>query len=579
MDLYALLSVCASAVSISLGLSVYFLNRKSTVNKLFMLAMMTNAYWAFCTYMKTQSLTAEEALLWSKVLSFWPFLVALMLHFALAFTESDLLKNKFIYIAIYLPAAIFSVTDLTTGLISGMPALKPWGYETTIPSYSMVAELHAIWSAVLGFLVVVAFCNYYRHVGDKTKKQQTKFITWGFSVPIFLSLVTDSVFPALDINFPGLGNISGSITSFFVLYAMWRYELFTFSVEIAAENIFSTMPDSVIISNLNGKILKVNQALLDLTGYGEKEIVGKSIREMMQKATVLDRGNSTPQIMNQLRRHREIKNFEFTFYTKYKEQKIGILSSSIITDNKGDDVGVAFVFRDITERRMMEQKLIRAERFASIGELAGMLGHDLRNPLSGIRGAAYYLRRKLGKQLDEEDIAMFNSIDKSIDYSDKIINDLLDYSSEIRLQLSSVTPRGLIRDSLALTQPTPNIKVVDETPEDPAFEADEVKVCRVFVNIIKNAFDAMPNGGELQIKCQIINDKLLFTFQDSGMGMTKETVEKLWTPLFTTKAKGMGFGLPICKRHVEAHDGKISIDSVLEVGTTVKVELPIKRAP
>ena len=98
---------------------------------------------------------------------------------------------------------------------------------------------------------------------------------------------------------------------------------------------------------------------------------------------------------------------------------------------------------------------------------------------------------------------------------------------------------------------------------------------RAFVNIIKNAFDAMPNGGELIIQSEKIGESIVFSFKDSGHGMEKETLDKLWNPLFTTKAKGMGFGLAICKRAVEAHDGKITAESQVNEGTTIKVELPL----
>ncbi len=577
MNPYEFISLCATALSLILGLIVYTINRKATVNKLFMFMMFLNSYWAFCTYMLSSSPTLVGAVFWNKALFLWPVLIALMLHFSLAFAESELLKNKLVYVALYFPALLLGLIDLTTDLISTTPVLMPWGYAPAFPPNSVISRLDGIWLAVVSLLAILVLLSYHSKVIDKKRKQQTKFIVLGLGIPVILTLTSDTIFFVSGTRIPVIGNISGTVTSILTVYAMFRYELFSFRLEVAAENVFSTMPDSLVIADLEGKILKVNKSLLDLSGYREQEIIGKSIKEMLDKANVTDKNSQTPRVISQLRTLREIRDYEFAFYTKAGQTKNCLLSCSVVSDNRGQDVGDAFVFHDITERKLMEQKLLRAERFASIGELAGMLGHDLRNPLSGIRGGTYYLRKKFAKKLDAEDAAIFDSMDKSIDYSNKIVNDLLDYSTEIRLQLASVTPKGLIRDSLALIQPAPNIKVVDETPDNPAFEADEIKVCRVFVNIIKNAFDAMPNGGELQIKCQTADDKLLFTFRDSGMGMTEETIGKLWTPLYTTKAKGMGFGLAICKRHVEAHDGTISIESVLEKGTTVKVELPTKR--
>jgi len=98
---------------------------------------------------------------------------------------------------------------------------------------------------------------------------------------------------------------------------------------------------------------------------------------------------------------------------------------------------------------------------------------------------------------------------------------------------------------------------------------------RVFINIIKNAVDAMPKGGALAIRSKKSNDNIEFSFTDTGQGMTKCVLDKLWSPLFTTKAKGMGFGLPICKRMVEAHRGKISVKSAIAKGSTFTITVPI----
>ncbi len=498
-----------------------------------------------------------------------------MLHFTLAFTESDLLKKKLIYVALYLPALLFSVLDLTTNWISGTVVLMPWGYITLLPLNSMAANIGGVWSAILGLLIVFFYIQYYKRVGDKTKKQQTKFVAFGFMVPILLSLVTDSIFPAMNVDFPGLGSISGSITSVFVVYAMLRYNLFSFRPEIAAENIFSTMPDSVLLLNLQGKIMKVNRSFVELTGYSEEEVVGQSIGKMLQKAKVLNQQNATPEVLVSLRKLREIKNYEISFFTKTGEKRVGTLSCSIVCDNGDRDVGAAFVLHDITERKAMEQKLLRTERFASIGELAGMVGHDLRNPLSGIRGASFYLKRKYANTLDDEDLLMFECIDKGINYSNKIINDLLDYSGEITLELAPTTPKTLIKDSLAIVVQPDNVSIINDVTDYPELYVDAQRITRGFAGLIKNAYDAMPEGGDLTVKCTVNGDSIVFMFKDTGLGMTKEVLGKLWTPLFTTKAKGMGFGLPICKRYVEAHGGKISVESAPNVGTVVSVELPL----
>ncbi|MCX8177964.1 MAG: GAF domain-containing protein [Candidatus Bathyarchaeota archaeon] len=223
-----------------------------------------------------------------------------------------------------------------------------------------------------------------------------------------------------------------------------------------------------------------------------------------------------------------------------------------------------------------QDKLLKAQRMAVIGELAGMVGHDLRNPLTGMATAAYYLKKRLANVADSKIMEMIQIIEKNIAYSNKIINDLLEYSREIKLDLSQTTPKALIDDALSTVEIPAGIQLVNRTSEEPRFIVDFDKMKRVFINLIKNAIDAMPNGGTLTVKSSVKEDMVVFKVSDTGVGMSEEVMKRLWTPLFTTKAKGMGFGLAICKRFIEAHGGTVSVKSALGKGTTFTVILPIQ---
>lgn len=226
--------------------------------------------------------------------------------------------------------------------------------------------------------------------------------------------------------------------------------------------------------------------------------------------------------------------------------------------------------------RKSEEKLFKSERLAAIGELAGMVGHDLRNPLTGIAGATYYLKTRSGPNMDKKSREMLEVIEKDVEYSNKIISDLLEYSREIRLEPKEKSSKLIIKEVLSSLKIPSNIQIRDKTSRNLKIKADMERMRRVFTNIVKNAFDAMPKGGTLTIKSEKTNDDVTFSFHDTGVGMSKTTKEKIWTPLFTTKAKGMGFGLPICKRIVEAHGGKISVESTLGKGTTFNVTIPLE---
>lgn len=227
------------------------------------------------------------------------------------------------------------------------------------------------------------------------------------------------------------------------------------------------------------------------------------------------------------------------------------------------------------ELKKSQEQLLKAQRLAVIGELAGMVGHDLRNPLTSIGGAEYYLKKRLKLEANHKIREMLELIEKNISYSNKIINDLLDYSREIELELAQSNAKSLVKEALSLVEIPKGVRVIDETENKPKIEVDTQKIERVFVNLIKNAAEAMADGGTLTISSKQVNGNLELVFSDTGLGMSKETLSKIWTPLFTTKAKGMGFGLSICKRFVEAHGGTICVASSRGEGTTFTITLPI----
>jgi signal transduction histidine kinase len=222
-----------------------------------------------------------------------------------------------------------------------------------------------------------------------------------------------------------------------------------------------------------------------------------------------------------------------------------------------------------------QARLVKSERLAAIGELAGMVAHDLRNPLAGVKNAAYFLRKKNSVVLDESGRLMLSTIDRSVDHADKIIGDLLEYSRDVKLNVSEQNPKALVCIALQSLNIPDSVKVVDNTEETPLVMVDVVKMQRVFSNLVKNAVEAMPSGGVLEIGSRVNGGSVEFVFSDTGVGIPQEIADRLFAPLVTTKAQGMGFGLAICKRFVEAHSGEIAVKSMPDLGTTFTVSIPL----
>ena len=228
---------------------------------------------------------------------------------------------------------------------------------------------------------------------------------------------------------------------------------------------------------------------------------------------------------------------------------------------------------DLTESMEMEQRLQQSERLAAIGQMAAMVGHDLRNPLQGITGATYLLGNET--LTHEERNEALRLIESSLQHANELVSELLDYSREVHLTLAEVTPKELTRSALEAVTVPETIQVQDHSQGKPSLLADLEGMRRVFINLITNAIDAMPKGGILTISSKESNGLVELAVSDTGTGVEKRILENLWKPLQTTKMNGIGLGLPIVKRIVDAHGGEISVETK-RPGTTFTVRLPVK---
>jgi two-component system sensor kinase FixL len=364
--------------------------------------------------------------------------------------------------------------------------------------------------------------------------------------------------------------------------------------------ISNSLKDALILVDDQGKIAFWNPSAQETFGYSQAEALGKEIQVLVSPETNKRVAESIRLGITKFAetgQHGVMDNpIEVTAQRKDgTEFPIRLSLSSMRLKDKWHGVALA---RDITEQKNLQKKLeeytegleltvaertkelkeankrlLKAERFAAIGELAGMVGHDLRNPLQGIKSAAYYLNKNQNSILNDDSKKMFTVIDKAVEHADKIISDLQEYSKEIQLELENCLPRIILKEALSLIQVPARVKI-DSKLEELVIRADKAKMQRVFINLIKNAIDAMPEGGTLEIRSTRTNGNVEISFADTGTGMSKETLAKLFTPLVTSKAQGMGFGLAICKRITEAHNGKISVQSVEGAGSTFTLTFP-----
>lgn len=235
-------------------------------------------------------------------------------------------------------------------------------------------------------------------------------------------------------------------------------------------------------------------------------------------------------------------------------------------------------FRNNLEQADVNRMIVDVED-ATIGKMADMIGHDLRNPLQAIQGAIYFARDKLQEPpplktgVVQE---MLDIIEEQSCYMSKIVLDLQDYSRLLKPELRRVHTLQFIKGAISKISIPDNIRTDIKVGRNlQTISIDPSIVRRVLTNLVNNSLQAMPEGGgELTIRAQRKKNAILITVSDTGIGMADDVKSKLFTPLFTTKAKGQGFGLAVCKRMMEAHGGEITFESEEGKGTTFTVKIP-----
>ncbi|MGB9727824.1 MAG: PAS domain S-box protein [Nitrososphaeria archaeon] len=297
------------------------------------------------------------------------------------------------------------------------------------------------------------------------------------------------------------------------------------------------------------------------------------------------------------------ENVTYEWSTKTAEGKTLYFQTSLspLRDSKGNIIGIVGVGRDITKLKEAEEKLQEytrnleklleertrqlreSERLAAIGEATMMVGHDLRNPLQAIINNVYIIKSKFLDKLPKRTKIMLEKegledilkrIENEISYMNKIVRDLQDYSKPITPKYSRIRLQQMIEKILSQIILSEKIVVRKEINVE-EIVCDEMLLERILYNLILNAVQAMPEGGILTIRGEKVDDNIVLAVEDTGAGIPENILPKLFTPFFTTKAKGQGLGLAICKRFIEILNGKIDVKSEVGKGSKFTITIPI----
>ena len=347
------------------------------------------------------------------------------------------------------------------------------------------------------------------------------------------------------------------------------------------EDLLSSLQDGVIILDPAGRIVSLNQAAEELTGFSGSQIAGRLIGEVFPPPAPLS--SLVARTVGQGMSHAD---FDATL-TRADGARVTVSTvASLVSNPRGDSRGLVLVLRDLSRVKELEEQVRRSDRLAALGILAAGVAHEVRNPLVGVRAAAQLMEREPGFPPSLQEF--IGIIIREVDRLNRLVGDLLAFAGSRPLRIQSCNVNQVVEEALSLEESTlqaGGITVLRRyDPAVPSVAADPERLLQVFLNLIRNGAEAMLGGaGELRLRTRFERvapqcggrAATVVEIGDRGPGILPDIQAQVFNPFFTTKVGGTGLGLPISLRIVEEHGGAIEVQSEVGQGTTFRVLLPI----
>lgn len=348
---------------------------------------------------------------------------------------------------------------------------------------------------------------------------------------------------------------------------------------LSYEEIVENLSEGVIAVDRDMAVKVFNQSAEKIMEVSRSVVIGKPLKDVFKRDIRL-----FEMLESTLKNGRLFAEYEEKVYRKFSgELPVGITTSQIF-DNEGNLNGAVALIKDLSGIKSLEEGSLRKERLAYIGTFAANLAHEIKNPLSGIRGAAQLLSRKVK---DEKLNEYMSVIMKEADRLNGILNDMLDFARPAKLKKKDVNIHIVLDSVVLLLQESGSAAYIKSyDPSLPPVFGDEGQLTQVFLNLIKNAKESLTKEGSIEITTRLTEFHIAeqgsaggkmaaIEIKDNGCGIKPDDLEKIFTPFFTTKAKGSGLGMAISLKIIKDHGGLLKIDSKPGKGTAVSVYLPL----
>lgn len=349
------------------------------------------------------------------------------------------------------------------------------------------------------------------------------------------------------------------------------------------DNILRSIAAGVITMDKNGFIVTWNRRAEEIINLRAHQIVGQHYREFIQRMQVdVPVRNETMRMVELTAQTGKVfTRNQLCYRSPQGEETYVNLSASQLRSEAGEYLGIVVVFEDVTSEFQMKEEVERVSKLAETGQLAANIAHELRNPLSSIKGAAQLLRSELPADYVAQHGEFLDIIVEEVNGLNRMTTEFLEFSRVTPPEMRQVDLNAQVLRLLQLMQTylsSHEVTVIPALDDDlPLLFMDKGQIEQVMKNIVINAAQAMPHGGYLTIGTRhfAATDIVELSFTDTGNGIPPDKMEKIWTPFFTTKTKGTGLGLAIARKIAETHGGRLSVRTTPGEGSTFTLHLPV----
>ena len=417
-------------------------------------------------------------------------------------------------------------------------------------------------------------------------------LLWFFTFPLELAL---KIIQSISIPYLVVFTITTMLIGMFILSQQQRINIERRLAESEKKyrELVDMMLEGIWMADKDGKTTFVNPAIATMLGYEMQEMIGQHVNNFVKKSLQkkLDKYFA--------RRKQGFKDkYDFEYLRKDGSTLLASVATTPVYDEKGVFSGALAAIQDITERKTAEKQLarqakgleeiveertqdlrkaqtqlIKAEKMITLGELAGSVGHELRNPLAVIRNSVYLLKSASTDEAKRREY--INLIEQETVNASRIITDLLDYSHIQPLKPIACDTLDVVNEVLERNKPPENVSVSVRVPRDlPKILVNPQQIGQIMANLVSNAYEAMPLGGSMDISGESNEGQIEINIKDTGKGISKKELTRIFEPLFTTKTRGIGLGLAISRRLADLNHSEIRVKSRIGEGTIFTLILP-----